>query len=184
MQKIPRPDLRLLHTVQLLWAEYRKVASLPNHSQTTPKPTVDTIAMAEGLSQATDALISGFLKQQGINAPSTDLDCRVEDYQILVFDDTGEETYFYWHKNSVSSKEVEQFNLLNFKRLSALKDFDWSGTTFKEQAENDRAQLIHAACEEVLGRESAHTLDFEWITSEVLRIYDTSSGDTVMAIHL
>jgi len=176
MVKIPRPDLSLLKAVQTLWAEYRKVSSIPTR--------LDITAMAEGLQQATDALISGFLKQQGIVAPSTGLDCRVEDYQILVFDDTGEVTYFYWHKNSVSSKEVESFNLLNFKRLSHLKEVDYNGTTFREQAENDRAQLIHAACEEVLGGEYAHTLDFEWITSGVLRIYDTGSGDTVLAVHL
>lgn len=176
MAKIPRPDLTLLKSVQLLWAEYRKVSSIPTR--------LDITAMAEGLQQATDALISGFLKQQGINAPTTDLDCRVEDYQILVFDDTGEITHFYWHMNSVNSRELENFNLLNFKKLDQLKEVDWSGTTFREQAENDRAQLIHAACEEVLGCEYAHTLDFEWITSGVLRIYDTGSGDTVLAIHL
>lgn len=176
MAKIPRPDLSLLKAVQTLWAEYRKVGSLPTQ--------LDTATVAEGLSQATDALISGFLKQQGINAPSSDLDCRVEDYQVMVFDDTGEQTYFYWHTNSVSSKEVEQFNLLNFKQLDQLKEVDWSGTTFKEQAENDRASLIHAACEEVLGYSFDHTLNFEWITPTVLRIYDTSSGDTVLAIHL
>lgn len=176
MAKIPRPDLSLLKAVQTLWAEYRKVGSLPTQ--------LDTATVAEGLSQATDALISGFLKQQGINAPSSDLDCRVEDYQVMVFDDTGEQTYFYWHTNSVSSKEVEQFNLLNFKQLDQLKEVDWSGTTFKEQAENDRASLIHAACEEVLGYSFDHTLNFEWITPTVLRIYDTSSGDTVLAVHL
>lgn len=87
MQKLPRPDLSLLKAVQILWAEYRKVSSIPTQ--------LDTIAMAQGISQATDALISGFLKQQGIVAPNTGLDCRVEDYQILVFDDTGEQTFFY-----------------------------------------------------------------------------------------
>ena len=176
MAKIPRPDLSLLVTVQVLWAEYRKVASLPS--------PLDTIAMAEGIAQITDALISGFLKQQGVVAPATGLDCRVEDYQVMVFDDTGEETYFYWHTNSVNSRELEAFNLLNFKKLDHLKGIEYNGTTFKEQAENDRSALIHAACEEVLGCESAHTLDFEWITAGILRIYDTSNGDTVMAIHL
>ena len=176
MQKIPHPDLSLLHAAQALWAEYRKLASLPSQ--------LDATAMAQGISQATDALISGFLKAQGVTAPSTDLDCRVEDHQIMVFDDTGEETYFYWHENSVSSDAAENFNLLNFKRLEELKAIDWAGTTFKEQAENDRSALIHAACEEVLGQEYAHTLDFEWITSSVLRIYDTSNSDTVMAVHL
>ena len=177
MVKIPHPDLSLLKAVHVLWTEYRKVGSLPTQ--------LDTATVAEGLSQATDALISGFLKQQGINnAPSTDLDCRVEAYQVMVFDDTGEVTHFYWHKNSVSSKTVETFNLLNFKQLDQLKEVDWSGTTFKEQAENDRASLIHAACEEVLGYSFDHTLNFEWITPTVLRIYDTSSGDTVLAVHL
>ena len=176
MVKIPHPDLSLLKAVHVLWAEYRKVGSLPTQ--------LDTATVAEGLSQATDALISGFLKQQGIVAPSTNLDCRVEDYLAMVFDDTGEVTHFYWHKNSVSSKEVEHFNPLNFKRLNELKDIDYNGTTFREQAENDRAALIHAACEEVLGYSFDQTLDFEWITSSVLRIYNTGSGDTVLAIHL
>lgn len=176
MQKLPRPDLSLLKTVQIIWAEYRKVRSISTN--------VDTASVAEGLSQATDALIHGFLKQQGIVAPSSDLDCCLEDYQVMVFDDTGEETYFYWHKNSVSSKEVENFNLLNFKKLEELKSIDYSGTTFKEQAENDRSALIHAACEEVIGYSFDHTLDFEWITASILRIYNTGSGDTVLAIHL
>lgn len=175
MQKLPRPDLDLLKAVQTLWAEYRKLASLPS--------PLDTHAMANGISQITDALISGFLKQQGIVAPTTDLDCRVEDYQVMVFDDTGEETFYYWHKNSVNSRELEHFNLLNFKQLAQLKEIDWAGTSFKEQAENDRASLIHAACEEVLGYSFDQTLDFEWITASVLRIYNTGSGDTVLAIH-
>lgn len=176
MQKLPRPDLSLLATVQTLWAEYRKVASTPS--------TLDITSVAEGLQQATDALISGFLKQQGIVAPATDLDCRVEDYQVMVFDDTGEETFFYWHKNSVSSKEVESFNLLNFQKLDHLKGIEYNGTTFKEQAENDRSALIHAACEEVLGYSFDQTLDFEWITTSILRIYNSRNGDTVMAVHL
>lgn len=176
MVKIPRPDLSLLKAVQVLWAEYRKVSSIPTR--------LDVPTLAEGLRQATDALISGFLKAQGIVAPSTDLDCHVEDYQIMVFDDNGEEIFFYWHENSVNSRELENFNLLNFKKLEELKAIDYNGTTFKEQAENDRSSLIHAACEEVIGYSFDHTLDFEWVTPKILRIYDTGSGDTVMAIHL
>lgn len=176
MQKLPRPDLNLLKAVQIIWAEYRKVRSISTN--------VDTASVVEGLSQATDALIHGFLKQQGIVAPSSDLDCCLEDYQVMVFDDTGEETHFYWHKNSVSSKELEAFNLLNFQKLDHLKGIEYNGTTFKEQAENDRAQLIHAACEEVIGYSFDHTLDFEWITASILRIYDSRNGDTVLAVHL